>query len=129
MRPTVPTREALLHEVLRVESAATDTGDIPPQLLRLLELYQTTQDINALAAIRKLWPDYRLLRVVDRNTRRGFLVIFDGPRLLPVVSSLAFAPSKRGTMRVTIPPSADAIQAFADSSAVFLFLEGGRDEG
>jgi hypothetical protein len=93
-------------------------------MIDALEHYQETQDINALSSLLGLWPapDHELVRVIDSNTRKGFLLMYRGARVLPFVASLSYNPGERHFVRATLPLDAGVIREFADSSAAFLFL-------
>ncbi len=118
----IETREELLHDLLRVEDIHEQPDALPDRLVNLLRLYQSTQDINALRAIQQLWPHYRIRRIVDRNSRRAFLLVEDRGKLLPIVTNLAYSPTGQFFSRAAIPIEANRVRQFVDSNAVFLFL-------
>ena len=71
-----------------------------------------------------LWPapEHELVRLIDSNTQKGFLLIYRGGRILPFVASLSYSPGERHFVRAALPLDVDEVRAFVDSTAVFLFL-------
>lgn len=121
----IETAEDDLHRVLESVSPE-ETGPAPAQVLELLEHYHSTQDINVLHAIQTRWPDLRLRRILDRGTRKAFLVLEKGGKVLPAAMSLTWNPKLflRGgedlRQEVPYPPAADRVRQFIRSGALFL---------
>ncbi len=118
----IRSREGFLSQILVDEVVAEPASSVPPGMIDALEHYQETQDINALLSLTALWPTHELVRVIDSNTRKGFLLIYRDGRILPFVASLSYSPGERHFVRATLPLDADDVRKFVDSTAVFLFL-------
>lgn len=94
-------------------------GGLPENLRAALERYIANPDIVVLAGARQRHPTLHLERVVDLNSRQGFLVVSDGRRGLLAVANLT---ARDPTSSVTLPAAERraAIAQFVDRRAAWL---------
>lgn len=123
-------RDGDLYEILR---SAPRGGPIPDEMeIRKLVLeYRRLQNINVLYGIVARLRGYRLRRIVDAESRKPFLLLFeDGGRLAPLVVSLGYDPALDGTdggagrAVVASGLTRQVVREFIATGAEFLSIEG-----
>jgi hypothetical protein len=125
----IATLEENLHERVLGEKLVEPSVVAPQALLRAIDSYQHTHDVNALRAVQHQWPEYQLRRVIDKSTQKSFLLISKEALLLPVVANLSFNPGllmnpeRRVDFRVSRPLMPEDVKRYAESSAPFLFID------
>jgi hypothetical protein len=108
---------------LLVDARASPSQALPPRLLELLSQYALTRDINTLHQVLKLWPNYRVERVLERSSRRSFLLFREDDVLLPLLLAVAVpaqSPQTPAVMDLARPIAPDDIARFARSGASLL---------
>lgn len=112
----IPSQEVDLFAY--VEQRSLSPG-LPPGVIERLAPYFDTQDIVVLSGVRRQYSQLRFERVVDLNSRQGFLAIraADGA-LLALVNPLA----RKETQPVALPASGRraAVVEFVDRRAAWL---------
>lgn len=94
----IPTVEADLYEYMANRQPAPGTH-LPEKFQALLQPYFATQDIVALEAARRAFPDLRWTRLVDVNSRLGFLLIYNvkAGEVIAAINLTARKPDNRVT--------------------------------
>jgi len=113
----IPSRETDVYGFL---DAQTTSSRLPPDLRSILAPYFASQDIILLAQAQRQHPQLRLERVVDLNSRQGFLAVStkDEGRLLGLMNLTARNPETV----VTLPARERraAVSQFVDRRAAWL---------
>jgi hypothetical protein len=122
----VETVEAELDQLLRREKYDLEAGPLESGFLEVLEDYHRTQDINLLYSLELRWPAVSLLRVIDRGTRKAFLLAYHDERLLPFAMNLTWNPKllleggKAITFPCAFPPALESARRYIQSGVLFL---------
>ncbi|MGH8584233.1 MAG: poly-gamma-glutamate biosynthesis protein PgsC/CapC [Gammaproteobacteria bacterium] len=87
----IPTREGELLELLSGYAPPGPKVNLPPGFRTALRRYFANQDIVVLHAARRRWPTLTWERLVDINSRQGFLLVARGGHLLALVNLTARA--------------------------------------
>lgn len=97
--------------------------ELPEQLTRDLTAYLHNRDVVGLRKLQRQWSDFRLTRLIDRDSRQAFLLISRraGPQL-PAVVNLAQPVGPELTAVVGRGLSREQVWRFIDSRATWLQL-------
>ena len=118
----VPTQQDSLHHQLSLAGGAVAAGTVPAGLRQALRNYLETQDSVSLYRARSQYPDYRLERLLDRNSQRAFLLVYQrqGNRIALGLNLSAHDISSS----ITVPRRLDqtAIEGYVESGAAWLEL-------
>lgn len=125
----IPTVEADLYQHLMASAVEKPFGQIPPDLYELVDGYLQNKDIVALQSMINTWSNFRFERVIDKNSKQSFLLIYRDSSRLPLVINLS--PIIRdGTMGLKSEPvmignlDRDQVRRFIDSRVAWLELRG-----
>jgi len=126
-------QEALRFRSLGVETTEHDLGDfvvgaeamsssqsLPTGLRDAVLRHQNNSDIVTLARIRDHWPNFRLQRVIDRDSRQSFLALFDEHAHLQLVANLN-PRAQETTIRVNPEnPQLTSVRRFIETRSALL---------
>ncbi len=113
----INTIEAYLPEYLHGSRHAS--GGISPALAKLLSTYLATQDIVSLRKIQQDWPNYKLQRLIDLDSRQAYLLIADQRGVFIVINL-----NPRNTeLHVKAGHRDDVLNRFINSGAAWLEFE------
>jgi len=76
----------LIEEEIRKITKPNNVVAIPGKLQNSIIKYLSSGDIIVLLKILKQWPDYQFIRVVDRDSKQSFLILYAQARLISVVN-------------------------------------------
>jgi len=118
----VPTQQNSLHHQLSLAGGAVAASTVPSGLRQALRNYLETQDSVSLYRARSQYPDYRLERLLDRNSQRAFLLVYQrqGNRIALGLNLSAHDISSS----ITVPKRLDqaGIEGYVESGAAWLEL-------
>lgn len=118
----IPTRAVDLYQFLTNEARFGAAGEPQRELRDMVDRYVATHDIVTLQRLLTQWPEYRMLRLIDVDSRQGFLLVFDRQDHLVLASNLApFQPDK--VIQANIPPDSEDVDRFIASRAGKLIFE------
>lgn len=112
----IPTLEYDLHEYLAQHNTFADYNQLPNDFKETLNRYIDTYDIVTLQRLRSQWPNYRLARLIDVDTRQAFLVVKDTSAEIHLIANLAPLRSDQ-VVESPAPPSSEIIDRFLASRA------------
>jgi hypothetical protein len=110
----VATTERDLGVFVSRERGKRPASPPPRDLLEAIQRYQDSGDVVTLARIRKHSPGHRWERVIDRDSRQSFLVLFDQHEQVQLVANLN---PRRRDAAIRVGPDA------ADSRLIARFIE------
>lgn len=84
----IRTVEDLLYNHLIHMGSFGDSSVLPPGLVSELREYSETQDIINLKNILYNWPDHKIERLIDINSRQSFILVYSPSGRLILVSNL-----------------------------------------
>jgi len=84
----IQTVEDLLYNHISGKRFFGDASDVPSKLLSELQEYIATQDIINLNNILYYWPDFRIERLIDINSKQSFLLVYSPSGRLILISNL-----------------------------------------
>jgi len=85
----IATSDVVLLDYLQDYRDAKKNEDVPSSLSSVVTRFLRTGDILALAQLREELPEEGLLRVIDKNSKQTFLIVFAEPGYKPWVINLA----------------------------------------
>lgn len=112
------------EDIARWLAATPRTPGLPGELRSLVDGYLERQDIVLLDEARRRFPDLRLVRLVDRNSRRPYLAVLDRHGNWLGIANLGVRPVRQA---LELPPrrgEAPEILAFLEGSAPWLTVAG-----
>ncbi len=116
------TDTADLFEHLSTRSISQVSGDIPDDLIRSIASYMQYLDVIALRRVQREWPQFRMQRILDRDTRQYFLLLNDAQDDVVLVANLSPRQPQQ-TVMASFPPDDESVRRFIDSRAGWLKFE------
>jgi gamma-polyglutamate biosynthesis protein CapC len=84
----IQTVEDLLYSHIIGKRLFGDASAVPPNLILELQEYIDTQDIINLKNILHYWPDHRIERLIDINSKQSFLLVYSPSGRLILIANL-----------------------------------------
>ncbi len=118
----IPTREGDLLELLSGYARPGPEVNLPPGFRAALGRYFANQDIVVLHAARRRWPALTWERLVDINSRQGFLLVASGGQLLALVNLTARAADLKFSFPGG-PFTRETLERFVESRSAWLLVK------
>lgn len=84
----IETVEDLLYNHITGKGLFGDASAVPSKLISELQEYTATQDIINLKNMLHYWPDHRIERLIDINSKQSFLLVYSPSGRLILVANL-----------------------------------------
>lgn len=122
MAAQIPTIEDGLYHYLRNKQLGY-SSDVPLTMKKQLGRYLIEQDVLLLRSIRLQWPEYFLERLIDRNSRHAYLLVYSSDHKLLLIINLTASDLNRSMHISPHLLDLDAVYRFTESRAAWLELE------
>jgi len=113
---SIPLRETGLASY--IQGRTYSARPLPTTLKESLGDYLRSHDILILDGLRSRWPNHRLEAILDRNSRQGFLAVFDPAGHLLLVANLF--PSQNATRQLNRNAIGESVQDFVERREAWL---------
>lgn len=121
----VPTVEDSLLNRIGLAGGVISARVIPPGLRQALHGYLETQDVVSLYRARSQYPDYQLERLVDRDSQRAFLLVYQRQSNRVALGVNLGAHDFTSTVTLPSRENQEGIERYIESGAAWLEIGGG----
>lgn len=116
----IPSLTVDLHQYLSTHTLALSTSGLPNNFHQLLAPYFVSQDIVTLESVHRQFPKQRWVRIVDVNSRLGFLLIQDQSSNVLAVINLTARNPEVTIKHLASTPERKTLDRFIESGAAWL---------